>query len=60
MSTPVPIPLDDEILGGCVDYATIIESDRHLKDELEGFTTHCEPMSPPLLLGLVQLKPTLE
>ena len=46
--TPVPVPLDDETLGGCVNYLAIIEPTRHLENELEGLTIRYEPTSPPL------------
>ena len=34
--TDEPTPFDEETLGGCVDYSTLIEPVRHLTGELEG------------------------
>ena len=44
----VPVPLDDETLGGWVNYPAIIEPIRHLENELEGLTIRYEPTSPSL------------
>jgi len=46
--TPAPVPLDDETLGGHVDYSTIIEPARYLKGELEGLIIRYDTTSPPL------------
>jgi len=37
------VPFDDETLGGCIDYSTLIEPVRHLTGELEGLVIRYDP-----------------
>ena len=53
--TPDPVPFDDETLGGCVDYSSIIELTKYLKGELEGLIVRYGNKSPlPTPIGMVQ------
>jgi len=45
---PTPTPLDDETLGGNVDYSAIIEPIRYLKGELEGLIIRYHSPGPLL------------
>ena len=41
-------PFNDETLGGCIDYSTVIKPVHHLKGKLEGLIIRYNPTSSPL------------
>ena len=44
---PTPVPVDDEVLGGYVEYLTIVETACGLGGELEGLAVRYNPLSSP-------------